>query len=53
MNGILADEKDENNQIFLDYFKYQNPSFLVKDLISTMQNKNEKLVDNIHNQLID
>ena len=30
MNGIIADEKDINNEIFLGYFKYQNPSFLVK-----------------------
>ena len=28
MNEIIADEKDTNNEIFLNYFKYQNPSFL-------------------------
>ena len=53
MNEIVADEKDINNEIFLDYFKYQNPSFLVKDLISANQNKHEKLVSNINNRLID
>ena len=31
----LADEKDVNNEEFLKYFNCQNPSFLVKDLIST------------------
>ena len=53
MNEITADEKDINNEILLDYFKYHNPLFLVKDLISAKQNKNEKLVNNIHKWLID
>ena len=53
MNKIIADEKGINNDIFLDYFKYQNPSLLVKYLISAKQNKNEKLVNNINNGLID
>ena len=44
MNEIIADEKDKNNEIFLDCFKYQNPSFL-KGLISAKQNKNGKLMD--------
>ena len=35
MHEILADKEDINNEIFLDCFKYQNPSFLVKALIST------------------
>ena len=52
MNEIIADEKDKNNEIFLDCFKYQNPSFL-KGLISAKQNKNGKLVNNINNGLID
>ena len=52
MNEIIAEEKDINNEIFSDYFKYQNPLFLVKDLIRAKQNKNEKLVNNINNGLI-
>ena len=28
-----ADEKDINNETFSNYFKYQNPSILAKDLI--------------------
>ena len=52
MDEIIADEKVINNEIFSNYFKYQNPSFLEKDLISAKQNKNEKLVNNINNGLI-
>ena len=33
MNEIIADEKDINNDIFLNYFNYQDQLFLVKDLI--------------------
>ena len=47
MNEIIADEKDISNETFLDYFKYQNPSFL--NLISAKKNQKEKLVNNINN----
>ena len=53
MNEIIADQKDIKNEIFLDYFKFQNPPFLVKDLIRAKQNRNEKLVNNIKNGLTD
>ena len=53
MNEIIADEKDINNEIFLNYCKYQNQLLLVKNLISANQIKNEKLVNNINNGLID
>ena len=53
MNEIIADEKNANKEIFSNYFKYQNPSFLVKDLISAKKNKNEKLLNIINNRLID
>ena len=55
MNEIIADEKDMNNEIFLflSYFKYQNPSFSVKNAINAKQNKNEKTVNNVNNGLID
>ena len=36
MNKIIADEKDINNEMFLNYFNPQNPLFLVKDLISAI-----------------
>ena len=50
MNEIIADEKDINDEIFQNYFKYQNPSFLAKDLIRA---KNEKLVNIVNDELID
>ena len=37
----------------MNYFHYQNPLFLVKDLISAKQDKNEKIVNNINDGLID
>ena len=40
INKIINDEKGINNEIFNDYFRYQNPSFLAKDLIKTDQSKN-------------
>ena len=52
-NEIIDDKKNRSNQIFLGYFKYQNPSFLVKDVSSAKQNKNEKLLTNINNGLTD
>ena len=32
-----------NKEIFRNYFKYQNPSNLVKDLFKANKNKNEKI----------
>ena len=37
----------------MNFFKYENPLFLVKDLISAKQDKNEELVNNINDGLID
>ena len=53
MNKIIADEKDKNDEIFWNYFRYQNPSFIAKDLIITKQDKNEQLVNDINDGLID
>ena len=53
MNEIKADEKYISDQIFWNYFKYQNPSFLAKDLIRGKQAKNEQVVNNINDGLID
>ena len=39
----MADEEDINYEIFFDYFTYQNPLLLVKDLITSKQAENEKL----------
>ena len=32
MNKVIADEKDIDDKIHWNYFKYQNPLFLAKDL---------------------
>ena len=53
MSEIKADEKYISDQIFWNYFKYQNPSFLAKDLIRGKQAKNEQVVNNINDGLID
>ena len=39
--------------MFWDCFKYQNPSFLAKDLIRATQVKNEQIVNNVNDGLID
>ena len=53
LNQIVADKKDINDEIFWNCFKYQNPSFLSKDLIRAKQAKNEQLVNNFNDELID
>ena len=53
MNEIIANEKDVDNEVFLNYFKYQNPSFLAKDLIRAMQAKSEQLVNDVNLALTD
>ena len=54
MNEVIDDEKDINDEIFWNCFKYQNPSFLAKDQqIRAKKAKNEQLVNNIDDELID
>ena len=53
INEIITDEKVINDQIFQNYFKYENQLLLVKDLIRAKQDKNEKLVININDGLFD
>ena len=53
MKQIIDDEKDMNDEIFWDYFKYQNPSNLAKDSIRAKHAKHEQLVNNINYALID
>ena len=52
-NEIIVDKKDVNNDIFWKHSKYQNPSFLAKNVIKAKQPKNEQLVNNIDDGLID
>ena len=44
--------KNINEEILWNYFKYQNPSVLEKDLIRATQAKNDQLVNNVHDGLI-
>ena len=53
MNKATAGKKDINNEIFMNYFNYQHTLFLVKDLISAKQDKNQKIVSNVNDGLID
>ena len=53
MNEIIAHKKDFNNEIFWDYFKYKNLSFLAKVLIRATQDKHEQLVNNVNVRLIE
>ena len=53
MHEIIAKEKDVNYEIFWNYFKYQNPLLLEKDLLRATQTKNEQLVNNVNDGLVD
>ena len=44
--------KNINEEIFRNYFKYQIPSFLVKDLLKADKNKNDKIEYLIIRELI-
>ena len=43
LNEIKNEEKNINKQIFIEFFTYHYPSFLVKDLYEGNQIKNEKI----------
>ena len=45
-------KKKINEQIFNEFFNYQYPSFLVKNLYGDNQNKNDKIIKNINESLI-
>ena len=53
INEIIANEKDINDEIFWNSFKYQNPSLLTNDSIRAAQAKNGQLLNNVNNGLID
>ena len=54
MNEIIANEKNINDEICWEYFKFfESIFFLAKDLIRATQSKNEQLVNNIIDGLID
>ena len=41
-----------NDEIFLNYFHCQNPSFSAKDFIRSTKAKNKQLVNNVNDELI-
>ena len=53
LNKIENEEKNVNEQIFKEYFGYESPSFLVKDLYENNKNKNDMIVKYLHESLID
>ena len=44
ISDIINEEKDTNNEIFNEYFGYQNPSFSAKYLMKTDQFKSKQIV---------
>ena len=55
INEIISNEKaiNDDDEIFRNYFTYQNPSFLVRGFLRSTQAKNEQLVCNVNDGLID
>ena len=45
--------KNINEQIFRDYFLHQTPSYLTKDLYDSDEIKNDEIIKNINNGLIE
>ena len=52
LNEIVNEEKMINGEIFRNYFNYQNPSFLAKDLFKADQSKNDEIKYMIINEVI-
>ena len=53
LNEIKNEEKNINVHIFREYFNYQSPLFLVKDLFDNNQNKTGMIVKYLNEPLID
>ena len=52
LNEIANKEKNTNEEIYRNFFKYQNPSSLVEELIRENKNKTDKIKFQIMNELI-
>ena len=50
---IIRDEKDINMDLFKEYFNYESPSKLLKDVYNTNKKKNNDLVNMIKNRVCD
>ena len=53
VNEIVNNEKDINDETFRKYFDYQNPSVLSRDLLKSMEVKNEWRVNEVNDAFID
>ena len=53
LNKIKDEEKYVNEEILKEYFNYQSPSFLVKDLYEDNHNKNDIIVKCLNESWID
>ena len=52
LNVIKNEEKNINDQIFREYFNYESPSFLVRDLYEHNQNKTYISIKYLNESLI-
>ena len=53
LNESKNEEKHINNRIFKEYFYYQDPSSLTKDLYEDNQIKNDRILSHLNESLID
>ena len=53
LNKIKNEEENINKQICKEYFGYESPSFLVRDLYESNQNKNDMIIKYLNESLID
>ena len=52
LSEIGNEERNKNRKILREYFNYQTPSFLKKQLYKDNQNKNDKIVEYLNESLI-
>ena len=52
VNKIVNDEKYINNEIFIEYFAYQNHLVLARDLYKVNQAENEEIIKERNDALI-
>ena len=53
LKNIIRYEININTETFIEYFKYQNLSFVAKDLYSVSKNINKQIVNQVNDYLID
>ena len=53
IENVVHDETYINIEIFIKYFKHQNPSYLLKDLYNSSGTRNKKIVNHDNTAFID